>query len=149
MAENAAFHATGFPAIMAAYSAHQRQPDGQRTIGARHQAEARSRTRLDAVHAALERGLRISIHFYLNWLPGPHVGQLGLFEIRHHPDFARHNRQQGLSRLHVSPRLHRAPRHKTIRGRGDLCVGKIKLSLARRGFSLLHVCNGRRNIRPA
>ena len=74
MAENAAFHATGFPAIMAACSAHQRQPDGQRTIGARHQAEARlptgrgGRRRADLVDRLWPRGLKKSDAAIDRWL---------------------------------------------------------------------------------
>src|SRR5579859_5188512 len=43
-----------------------------RRVFGRHQAEARPRTRLDAVHMAVERCLRISIHLYLDRLAGPH-----------------------------------------------------------------------------
>ena len=102
----------------------------------RQQAEARPGAGLDAVHVPFEQLVGVGVHPDRGRLPGLHIAELSLLEVRDHPYLAGHDGEERLAHLHVGSRLHALPRDPPGLRRVDLRVGQIELCLAHRRLVL-------------
>ena len=67
------------------------------------------------------------VNLHAGRLAGRHFSQLRFLEVRHHPDFLRHDEQDLLAGLHIIAGLYRLARHAAGGRRKNLGVGQIEL----------------------
>ncbi len=93
-------------------------------------------------------GLSVRIDFYFRLLPGLHVSQLRLFEIRRHPHILqRHHHQQSLPGLHNLPRLDLLVRRHAVHRRNHFRVTQIQQRCIERRARLRHLGHFRLRVR--
>src|SRR5258706_4905654 len=109
----------------------------------RNQTEARARPRLNAIDMSFEYLIRIGIDVDVYRLAWSNTGQLALFEVRGHPNLARHDGHQRLSHLDQRANLDRLARNASgFRGK-DLRIREFQFGLIERGLQLIKIRAGR------
>src|SRR2546429_2632111 len=118
-----------------------------RRVLRRQQAQHGTRCPRNRIHSSAE-SLSVRIHLDFCFLPGLHVPQLRLFEIRRHPHgLERQNHQQSLPCLCDLSRFHLFVRGHAIDRRGDLRVAQVQLRRFQRRSRLFHLGEFRLGIR--